>query len=94
MLQIVEFVFETIRVVNPDVANVSPMLAEAIGKGLGMAPNPMFTEDTVCGRAGLIVEAGCFLMFMLMPMRVCPPTVPAHAGGLYLGPLRRNQAAS
>ena len=50
-LQIVEYVFETVRAVNHDVANVSPVFAEAVGKALSMLPNPMFTEDTVGGCA-------------------------------------------
>lgn len=44
--EIVEYVFETVRAVNHDVANVSPVFAEAVGKALSMLPNPMFTEDT------------------------------------------------
>lgn len=44
--EIVEFIFETVRSTSPDVANLSPVVAEAFGKALSFLPNPMFTEDT------------------------------------------------
>lgn len=44
--EIVEYIFETIRAVHPDVANLAPLVAEGLGKGLSLLPNPVFTDDT------------------------------------------------
>ena len=47
LTQVVEYVFETIRALNPVVANVPPVLAEAVGHVVGMFPTPEFSAETV-----------------------------------------------
>jgi NADH dehydrogenase (ubiquinone) 1 alpha subcomplex subunit 9 len=43
--EVVEYVFETIRAVNPEVANLSPTVADAAGSVLGLIPFPLITTD-------------------------------------------------
>lgn len=43
--EIVEYVFEQIRADNPEVANISPSAADAIGFGIQQLPNPLITRD-------------------------------------------------
>ncbi len=45
--QIVEYVFENIRAVEPQVINLSPAIADVIGKFVGMFPRPLLNEDRV-----------------------------------------------
>lgn len=44
-MQVVEYVFETIRASRPEVANISPAVADAVGYGIGLLPNPIVTRD-------------------------------------------------
>ena len=48
--EVVEYVFESIRADRPEVANVSPAVADAIGFANGLMPqwirNPLVTRDT------------------------------------------------
>ena len=48
--EVVEYVFESIRADRPEVANVSPAVADAIGRVYGLMPqwirNPLVTRDT------------------------------------------------
>lgn len=37
--------FETIRATRPDVLNVSPAVADAIGLAIQQLPNPLVTQD-------------------------------------------------
>jgi NADH dehydrogenase (ubiquinone) 1 alpha subcomplex subunit 9 len=43
--EIVEYVFEQIRAAEPEVTNISPAVADAIGSGLELLPNPLITKD-------------------------------------------------
>lgn len=43
--EVVEYVFETIRAVEPEVANISPAMADALGYALQQLPNPLITRD-------------------------------------------------
>lgn len=43
--EIVEYVFETIRATRPEVMNISPAVADAIGTAIQMLPNPLITKD-------------------------------------------------
>ena len=43
--EIVEYVFETIRATRPEVANLSPAAADALGAALNLLPNPLITKD-------------------------------------------------
>lgn len=48
--EVVEYVFESIRADKPEVANVSPAVADAIGRAFGLMPqwirDPLVTRDT------------------------------------------------
>ena len=44
-LQLVEYVFESIRAEQPEVVNLSPAVADALGTALGMLPNPLIDAD-------------------------------------------------
>jgi len=41
----VEYVFETIRAKQPDVMNLSPAVADAMGTAIQQLPNPLITKD-------------------------------------------------
>lgn len=43
--EVVEYVFETIRAMQPEVVNVSPAVADALGFAVGLFPNPLVTRD-------------------------------------------------
>ncbi|RYG47420.1 hypothetical protein EON67_08590 [archaeon] len=43
--EVVEYVFETIRALQPDVMNVSPAVADPIGDFIGVFPNPLIVRD-------------------------------------------------
>lgn len=43
--EVVEYVFEQIRAERPEVANVTPAIADAIGFAAGILPNPVVTRD-------------------------------------------------
>lgn len=44
-LEVVEHVLETVRAVEPQIANVSPAVADAIGKAFQLFPNPLLCAD-------------------------------------------------
>jgi hypothetical protein len=43
--EIVEYVFETIRAARPEVVNLSPAVADALGAAVNLLPNPLVTKD-------------------------------------------------
>jgi uncharacterized protein YbjT (DUF2867 family) len=43
--EVVEYVFETIRATRPEVANISPAVADAVGSLVQLLPNPLVTKD-------------------------------------------------
>jgi nucleoside-diphosphate-sugar epimerase len=43
--EVVEYVFEQIRAEKPEVANISPTVADAIGFGINVLPNPLINRD-------------------------------------------------
>ena len=45
--QIVEYVFEQIRAVNPQVVNLNPAVADVIGRAVGIFPRPLLNADRV-----------------------------------------------
>lgn len=44
-LQVVEYVFETIRATQPDIMNLSPAVADTLGLIIEQLPNPLVTRD-------------------------------------------------
>ena len=46
-IQIVEYVFEQIRAVTPQVVNLTPAVADVIGKAVGFFPRPLLNADRV-----------------------------------------------
>lgn len=45
LLQLVEYVFEQMRALQPEVANVSPGSADVLGRAIDCLPNPLVTRD-------------------------------------------------
>lgn len=45
--QVIEYVFEKIRALNPAVMNISPAIADIIGEGIGIFPRPIINRDRV-----------------------------------------------
>lgn len=45
--EVVEYVFDTIKTPSPEVVNVSPAVADAMGLALGVLPSPLLTRDRV-----------------------------------------------
>mmetsp|Transcript_142091 Transcript_142091/g.345215 ORF Transcript_142091/g.345215 Transcript_142091/m.345215 type:complete len:389 (+) Transcript_142091:119-1285(+) len=43
--EIVEHVFETVRAIEPHVANISPAVADAVGRAFQLFPNPLLSAD-------------------------------------------------
>lgn len=43
--EVVEYVFESMRALQPEVANVSPRVADALGFAIEQLPNPLLTRD-------------------------------------------------
>lgn len=43
--QLVEYVFEQMRALKPEVANVSPGIADSLGRAIDCLPNPLITRD-------------------------------------------------
>ena len=57
--EIVEYVLESIRAENLEVANVTPAVADAIGRVIGVLPYPLIERDR-------------FLRFQVRPFAACP----------------------